>query len=152
VGHAVHELVRGHAVERQRFRLLRRDAVRNAGQVVDVHDRVVGPTAGLDDRADPLADLEVAVPVRAVAERLDDPDIVVPEHERERRHARVATAPHLLLGERDTRRLDPDQRLMGARLRELAGPEHERLRLAQGREDDFVSFHDLTLVIGSNRC
>lgn len=134
----------GDAVDDDGLGGLRLHAVWNRGELAHVDQRQVGPAADLRQRGDALSDGDLRV---AVADLLDDADEVVAGHERERRLVVVLPQAHLLLGERDTRRLDPHDRLSRGRLGQIARADPEGLRVADAGQFDLGGSHDGLLVL-----
>jgi hypothetical protein len=93
------------------------DAVRYGHQVGDVDQQVARPAADLGDRGEPAPDHGGIHAGPGRGHRADD---VVTGHERERWLVVVLAEAHLLLGERDARRVHPQDRLTLGRGRQFA--------------------------------
>ncbi|RII20850.1 hypothetical protein DSC45_01870 [Streptomyces sp. YIM 130001] len=134
LGRAVEHLPGGDPVDDHGRRARRVHAVRHRHQVRGIDRQVTGPRAHFGDRGEPAADQSG---VHTGSGRDGRTHQVVARHEGERRLVEVRPQAHLLLGERDARRIHPQHDLPLLRRRQLAGPGLQPLRL------DLPGEHDL---------
>jgi hypothetical protein len=121
-------LPRGNAVDHHGLSGRRIEAVRNRYQMASVDQRMGRPCAGLDDRSD--ADTYQGL-VHLGTDSHHHADEVVTQHVGELWHARVAAAPHLLLGKRHAggQHLDECLAFAGSWYRPLVDDESLSLRV-----------------------